>query len=155
MKGTTQTDLLGGEVEKCAFCKIVKGELEALVVFEDELSVAFLDHNPVFPGHTLLIPKSHYRLIAELPAPFVGYLFANLQLVSEGVKAGMKSDGTFLAINNGVSQQVPHLHIHVIPRRHKDGLRGFFWPRAKYPDERTAREVQEAIRSAIGSLRPR
>ena len=153
MAGTKQLDLLGGEVEDCVFCRIGQGKLQSHVVFEDDMSIAFLDNNPVFPGHCLLIPKVHHQLLAELPKDFLSPLFANLQLVSEGVKAGMKADGTFLAINNGVSQQVPHLHIHIIPRRKGDGLKGFFWPRTRYPDEKTAVDIQHTIKSAIESLR--
>jgi histidine triad (HIT) family protein len=147
-----QLDLSGGKAEQCVFCKIIKGELTALVVFEDEMSIAFLDNKPVFTGHTLLVPKVHHQLVAQLPRALVSPLFENLQLLSEGVKAGMKAEGTLLAINNGVSQHVPHLHIHVIPRRKGDGLKGFFWPRTEYKDEKTALAVQRAIRSAVEQI---
>jgi len=151
---TKQVDLFGGEVEDCVFCRIARGNVQSLLVFEDEMSVAFLDNNPVFPGHCLLVPKVHHQLIEQFPRELVDPLFANLQLVSKAVKLGMKADGTFLGINNGVSQHVPHLHIHVVPRRKGDGLKGFFWPRTKYPDEKTAEDIQQAIKSAIETLRP-
>jgi len=151
----TQLDLSGEKAEQCPFCKIVKGEHDVYRVFEDEMSIAFLDNNPVFPGHCLLVPKAHHQLVQQLPKPLIAPLFTNLQIVAEGVKAGMKADGTFIGINNGVSQHIPHLHIHVIPRRKGDGLKGFFWPRAKYPDEKAASETQMAIKSAIDGLRGR
>ncbi len=154
MAGTTKRlDLLGAEVEDCVFCRIARGKLPSHVVFEDDVSIAFLDNNPVFPGHCLLIPKVHHQLIAQLPNQILLPLFANLQIVSEGVKAGMKADGTFMAINNGVSQHVPHLHIHIIPRCHGDGLRGFFWPRTRYETEGAATAIQKAITAAIDKLR--
>jgi len=149
----TQLDLTGEKGEQCPFCKIGKGEIEAYRVFEDDMSYAILDNNPVFPGHCLLIPKAHHQLVEQLPHPLISPLFTNLQIVSNGVKTGMKAEGTFLGINNGVSQHVPHLHIHVIPRRKGDGLKGFFWPRSKYPDDKTAQEIQAAIKSTIDKLK--
>ncbi|MBI3697464.1 MAG: HIT family protein [Acidobacteria bacterium] len=136
---------------KCAFCGIVeRGEL---VVFEDAVSIAFLDHRPLFPGHCLLIPREHRETLADLPAALVGPLFANAQLVARAVEMAMEAEGTFVAINNRVSQSVPHLHIHIVPRRRKDGLRGFFWPRQAYPDDETMLRVQEAVRGAVDQLR--
>ena len=149
-----QLDLSGEKTEQCPFCKIVIGELDVLRVFEDDMSIAFLDNYPVFPGHCLLVPKAHHQLVEQLPQSLVASLFTNLQLVAEGVKGGMNANGTFIGINNGVSQHVPHLHIHVIPRRKGDGLKGFFWPRTKYPDEKTAGDIQQAIKSAIDALKP-
>jgi histidine triad (HIT) family protein len=139
----------------CIFCKIVAGELETTQVFEDESTVAFLDHRPVFPGHVLLIPKNHYETLSDLPQKLIAPLFHNAQLLSRAVEQGLEAHGTFVGINNRVSQSVPHLHIHVVPRRFKDGLRGFFWPRRKYESVEQMIEIQQAIKSALAkSLRP-
>ncbi|HEX5835157.1 MAG TPA: HIT family protein [Pyrinomonadaceae bacterium] len=123
--------------ENCLFCRIVSGEVSAVVVFEDDDTLAFLDHRPLFPGHTLLVPRDHYETLTDLPAKQVGPLFNNAQLLARAVESAMEAEGTFVAMNNRVSQSVPHLHIHVVPRRRKDGLKGFFWPRTKYktPEE--------------------
>lgn len=136
----------------CAFCKIVYGEVAASVVFEDEISLAFLDHRPVFPGHCLLIPKLHFETFSDLPEELIGPFFKNAQLLSRAVESALDADGTFVAMNNRVSQSVPHLHTHVVPRRRKDGLRGFFWPRQPYKSEDESDLVQEKIRKAIAEL---
>ena len=138
--------------DTCRFCKVSNHEVAARLVFEDDISLAFLDHRPVFPGHCLLIPKQHYETFADLPADVIGPFFANAQLLSRAVESAMEADGTFVAMNNRVSQSVPHLHVHVVPRRRKDGLRGFFWPRYPYKTEEDAEAVQEAIRKAIAEL---
>jgi histidine triad (HIT) family protein len=121
-------------------------------VFEDDVSVAFLDRRPLFPGHSLLIPRDHHETLADLPRGLVEPLFANLQLLARAVELGMGAEGSFLAINNRVSQSVPHLHVHVVPRRRKDGLRGFFWPRRKYRDDVELDEAQAAVRRAVKQL---
>src|SRR6266516_7416593 len=139
----------------CAFCCIIRGEEEASVVFEDDLSLAFLDHRPLFPGHCLLVPKAHYETLADLPALLVGPLFQNAQLLERAIEEGLGADGTLVALNNIVSQSVPHVHIHLVPRRRKDGLKGFFWPRQRYPDEAALRQVQETLRTTIARLRSR
>ena len=136
----------------CLFCKIVAGELAARLVFEDEISLAFLDHRPVFPGHCLLIPRNHYETLSDLPEDLIGPFFKNAQLLGRAVEAAMAAHGTFVAMNNRVSQSVPHLHTHVVPRRRKDGLKGFFWPRQPYQSEEEVETVQAAIRSALQSL---
>jgi histidine triad (HIT) family protein len=134
----------------CRFCQIA---LHAnYIVFEDDLSIAFLDYRPLFPGHTLLIPKAHYETLEDLPAELVGPFFANVQLLARAIETGMHAEGSFVAINNRVSQSVPHLHVHIVPRRKKDGLRGFFWPRQAQPGEEHMREAQTAIRAALASL---
>ncbi len=133
----------------CPFCKVVTNELTARIVFEDELSVAFLDHRPVFPGHCLLIPKAHLETLADLPGDLIGPFFKNVQLLAKAVELGLDAHGTFVALNNKVSQSVPHLHVHIVPRRRKDGLKGFFWPRHKYQSDAKADLVQAAIRSSI------
>jgi histidine triad (HIT) family protein len=133
----------------CLFCGIVNGDVSAAVVFEDELSLAFLDHRPLFPGHCLLVPRIHFETLTDLPHNLVGPFFQNVQLLARAVENALEAEGTFVAINNRVSQSVPHLHVHIVPRRKKDGLKGFFWPRRKYADEAEMLAVQERIRAAI------
>jgi histidine triad (HIT) family protein len=147
-----ETDQLPGSRMDCAFCRIVTGEVKDYTVFEDAVSLAFLDHRPLFPGHCLLISRRHLETLADVPAELIPALFSNAQLLARAMEEGMGAEGSFVAINNRVSQSVPHLHIHVVPRRRKDGLRGFFWPRQKYKDEAAILEVQAALRSAIGRL---
>jgi len=124
----------------------------ARLVFEDKISLAFLDHRPVFPGHCLLIPREHYETLADLPEDLVGPFFRNAQRLSRAVESAMDAHGTFVAMNNRVSQSVPHLHTHVVPRRRKDGLKGFFWPRQPYQSEEEIEAVQSAIRTALAAL---
>jgi histidine triad (HIT) family protein len=137
----------------CIFCKIIRGELAANIVFEDEVSLAFLDHRPLFPGHSLLVPKKHYETLSDLPTDLVGPLFINAQLLTRAVELALAAEGSFVALNNRVSQSVPHLHVHVVPRRKKDGLKGFFWPRNKYAGEDHIVDVQKAVQAAILKLR--
>jgi histidine triad (HIT) family protein len=137
--------------DKCVFCRIASGDEPAEVVFSDELTVAFLDLRPVFHGHTLLIPREHYETLPDLPADLIEPYFANVQMLSVAVRDAMGADGSFVAINNVVSQSVPHLHTHVVPRVRKDGLRGFFWPRTKYDADDHAAETAERIRVAISA----
>jgi histidine triad (HIT) family protein len=127
----------------------VSGELPAVIVFEDENTLAFLDHRPLFPGHTLLIPREHFETLGDLPATQVGPLFKNAQLLSRVVETAMDAEGTFVAMNNRVSQSVPHLHVHIVPRRRKDGLKGFFWPRTKYKTPEEMEIVKEKISEKI------
>lgn len=136
----------------CLFCGIANGEVGAASVFEDDISLAFLDHRPLFPGHCLLVPKKHFETLSDLPEHLVGRFFQNVQLLARAVEVGLGAEGSFVAMNNRVSQSVPHLHVHIVPRRRKDGLKGFFWPRSKYQSEEQIQQVQEAIRSAIESL---
>jgi histidine triad (HIT) family protein len=136
-------------LENCTFCQIIKGRKQARLVLEDEVSVAFLDHRPLFPGHCLLVPRRHCETLIDLPADLIAPLFANAQLLSGIVERVLGAEGTFVAINNRVSQSVPHLHIHVVPRRKKDGLKGFFWPRHGYRDEAHILQVQKDLRSIV------
>ena len=136
----------------CTFCRIAVGVLTAAVVFEDSDSLAFLDHRPLFPGHCLLVPKQHLETIGDLPTDLIGAFFSNVQLLSRAVETAMKAEGTFVAMNNRVSQSVPHLHVHIVPRREKDGLRGFFWPRKKYQNEAEIETIRDRIRRAIQRL---
>ncbi len=138
--------------EGCIFCRIVAGEVPAHVVAADDHTVAFLDARPVFPGHTLLVPREHHETLGDVPAPLLGPLFDAAQRLARAVESGMDAHGTFVAMNNRVSQSVPHLHVHVVPRRRKDGLRGFFWPRQRYRDEDEMAEVAARIRAAASSL---
>ena len=122
------------------------------MVFQDEVSVAFLDNRPLFPGHSLLIPRQHLETLADLPDELVGPLFTNARRLSRAIPEAMGKPGSFVALNNVVSQSVPHLHIHVVPRKPKDGLRGFFWPRTKYDSEEQMREVAVTVRRAVEAL---
>ena len=136
----------------CRFCLLIGREVESYIVFEDEVSLTFLDYRPLFPGHCLVVPKDHYETIVDLPINLIAPLFNNVQLVAQAVENGLKAEGSFVAINNRVSQSVPHLHIHVVPRRRRDGLRGFFWPRQPYEDEDTILKIQNLLRSSIAKL---
>jgi histidine triad (HIT) family protein len=138
-------------VAECVFCAIVAGRVPAVIVVAEPAGVAFLDTRPVFPGHTLVVPPAHVPTLADLPAEALPGYFGLVQRLAVAVEAGMGADGTFVAINNKISQSVPHLHTHVVPRRRKDGLRGFFWPRTKYGSEAEAAAVAEQIRAALAT----
>ena len=137
----------------CRFCQIVAGDESAHVVLDDERTVAFLDNRPLFPGHALLVPREHHETLADLPPDLMGPLFENARLLSVAVPRAMKKPGSFVALNNVVSQSVPHVHVHVVPRKPKDGLRGFFWPRTKYESEDQMRDVAERVRRAVERAR--
>jgi histidine triad (HIT) family protein len=147
-----QSSVLIETNQECPFCKIVRSEVQSYIVFEDDVSLAFLDKRPLFPGHCLLIPKAHYETLVDLPASLVAPLFLNAQLLARAMEMGLQAEGTFVAINNRVSQSVPHLHIHIVPRHKKDGLKGFFWPRQHYKDEATILGIQSTLRSTIAQL---
>jgi len=136
-------------VDGCLFCAIVAGDTGAHVVLADDGVIAFLDHRPVFPGHVLVVPRCHVETLLDLPAGLLEPYFAAVQRVTAAVQVGMQADGSFVAVNNVVSQSVPHLHVHVVPRRRRDGLRGFFWPRQRYRDEAEMTDVASRIRSAV------
>lgn len=133
----------------CVFCKILAGQLGCHQVYEDPEVVAFLDHRPLFPGHTLVVPREHHETLGDLPLEKIEPLFAVVRRLSLAVPAACKAQGSFVALNNKVSQSVPHLHVHVVPRNRKDGLRGFFWPRVPYRDEEHEKATAEAIREAL------
>jgi histidine triad (HIT) family protein len=135
----------------CPFCAIASGEADGHLVFEDEISVGFLDIRPLFPGHTLLVPRAHHEALWDLPDELLAPYFANVRRLSAVIREAMGAQGTFVAMNNIVSQSVPHLHTHVVPRNRKDGLRGFFWPRTKYEDDSQARAVAARIRAELGA----
>ena len=131
------------------FCAIVAGRVPASTVVDGPDGIAFLDTRPVFKGHVLVVPRTHIAQLTDLPAELVPGYFGLVQEVAAAVPRALGAQGTFVAINNKVSQSVPHLHAHVIPRRRKDGLRGFFWPRQKYRDEAQMAEVAALIRGAL------
>jgi histidine triad (HIT) family protein len=140
-------------MEACIFCQIISGHISSFRVLEDDVTLAFLDHRPLFPGHCLLVPRTHYETLLDLPPMLFTPLMANAQLLARAVERGLDAHGSFVAINNRISQSVPHMHIHVVPRRRKDGLKGFFWPRQPYKDEASLVAVQQALRAAIAALR--
>jgi histidine triad (HIT) family protein len=133
----------------CTFCAIVAGELPAATVLRNEDAVAFLDAKPVFKGHVLVVPRAHVPTLADLPATDIAALFGTVQAIARAVELGLGADGTFVALNNKVSQSVPHLHVHVIPRRRKDGLRGFFWPRLRYDSDAERDDFAAKIGAAL------
>ena len=137
----------------CAFCRIAAGEEPAAVVLETEDAIAFLDRRPLFPGHVLLVPKGHVETLADLPSDRVGGLFREARRLARALPRALGAEGTLVAVNNRVSQSVPHLHIHVVPRRRKDGLKGFFWPRQGYKDREAMLEIARALREATVRLR--
>ena len=141
-----------GVAAPCIFCDIIRGERPADVVFGDEQTLAFLDIRPVFPGHILLVPRLHVETLPELAADRVGRLFRNARLLILAIEAGLAADGVFVAINHKVSQSVPHLHVHLVPRTRGDGLRGFFWPRHPYPDRQAAQAIRERLVEAVARL---
>ena len=133
----------------CLFCEIVAGRVPAFVVADEPAGVAFLDIRPVFKGHTLVVPREHIPTFAELPAGQVGEYFAFVQRIEAAVREGLSAQGSFVAMNNVVSQSVPHLHTHVVPRTKGDGLRGFFWPRTKYASDEEAEAFATDVRKAL------
>ena len=136
----------------CLFCQIIHGERESQVVFDGKETLAFLDRRPLFPGHCLVVPKEHYATLLDLPEALLRPLFSVAQLLARALEQGLGAEGSFVAVNNRISQSVPHLHIHVVPRRHKDGLKGFFWPRHPYTDEAALLQTQQALRQAIADI---
>lgn len=131
----------------CIFCQIISGSVPCAKVFEDELSLAFLDTKPLFYGHVLLIPKQHLQTLYDLPPELAAGLIKNAQRIGLAVEEAMAAEGSFVAMNNRISQSVPHFHIHLVPRRKGDGLKGFFWPRTRY----ASAEEMEVVRAAIAS----
>jgi histidine triad (HIT) family protein len=136
----------------CVFCAIAARNAEASLIQEQDGFVAFLDARPLFKGHVLVIPRDHVATFEELPAPRLGSFFGMVQGLCRAVESALHADGTFVAMNNKVSQSVPHVHVHVVPRRQKDGLRGFFWPRARYETTAERELVADRIRAALSEL---
>jgi histidine triad (HIT) family protein len=135
----------------CLFCGIIAGSVPAQIVLDDDVAVAFLDTRPVFKGHLLVAPRQHYVTLPDLPPDLVGPFFSRVRRLSAAVPAALGAQGTFVALNNIVSQSVPHLHVHVVPRTRGDGLRGFFWPRVKYASEDEAAGYARRLRDALES----
>ena len=133
----------------CTFCSIVAGDLPAHVVLDDDVALGFLDVRPVFHGHVLVVPRPHVELLTDLPTGQLGPLFERVQRVAAAVPVALGAQGTFVAMNNKVSQSVPHLHVHVVPRTKGDGLKGFFWPRTKYASDDEAAAVAALVRSEL------
>lgn len=138
----------------CTFCQIIAGSLRADVVLDEAEAVAFLDQRPVFPGHVLLVPRRHVESLDDLPPELVAPLFDAARRLSRAVRVAVDADGSFVGVNNRISQSVPHLHVHLLPRRKRDGLRGFFWPRLGYEDEVHRARTAQAIRAALGPAEP-
>ena len=136
-------------VPGCSFCAIVAREAAAHEVWRDDVAVAFLDRSPLFPGHVLVVPTTHWVTLVDVPVDAVGPFFERVQRIAAALPAALGADGTFVANNNVVSQSVAHLHVHVVPRRRKDGLRGFFWPRQRYADDAEAAAVAARIAAAL------
>jgi histidine triad (HIT) family protein len=138
-------------IASCKFCKIINKELSSAIVYEDENLFAFLDSRPVFQGHTLLIPKKHVDNFDKMPKKLIRDIFVKAQQISLAVEKAMHASGTFLCMNNKVSQSVPHCHLHIIPRKTKDGLRGFLWPRLSY-DKKQLLLTKNKIKKALSEL---
>ena len=148
-----QAKLLGlTDSKHCIFCKIARKEELSYIIFEDNEVIVFLDNKPVFPGHCLVIPKKHIENFHYLPKEQVSHFFEISKVLSKAVELGLHAHGTFIAINTNVSQSVPHFHLHVIPRRQKDGLRGFFWPRMSYQSIDEIKFIQKSIHDKMISL---
>jgi len=131
------------------FCQIIAGGSPARIVLEDEHVLAFLDRTPLFPGHVLLVSKVHVETLADLPDELIEPLFRQARRLSAVMETGLGAAGSFVALNNRVSQSVPHLHVHIVPRNRKDGLKGFFWPRNTYADDAHADEVAATLRRSL------
>jgi histidine triad (HIT) family protein len=136
----------------CIFCQIVSRTVPAAIVFQDQLTLAFLDHRPLFPGHILLIPREHVETLNEIASPLMERLSANARLLAIAMEKALAAQGAFVAINNRVSQSVPHLHVHVVPRTKGDGLKGFFWPRQKYRDSEHLEETRGSLARALEQM---
>ncbi len=139
--------------DTCLFCRMIQGEVATPAVYESEVAFAFLDNRPLFPGHCLVLPRRHVETLAVMPSELLGPFFGEVQLVNRAVETAMEAQGSFVAMNNHISQSVPHLHVHVVPRNRGDGLRGFFWPRTRYADADEEERVRALIESSIRELR--
>jgi histidine triad (HIT) family protein len=136
---------------KCGFCAVLRGDQKVTLIRENDRLMSFLDHRPLFHGHVLLIPKIHVLLMSELPEDWVQEFFVEAQRLERAVEAGLEADGSMILINNVVSQSVPHMHLHVIPRRKKDGLRFWLGPRHPYDSEHPAELYAGKIRAALAA----
>ncbi len=139
--------------DDCLFCRMIRGEMPTPVVFESETAFAFLDHRPLFLGHCLVLPRRHVPTLPDLPTELVGPFFGEVQLLTRAVETAMAAQGTFVAMNNRISQSIPHLHVHVVPRNRGDGLKGFFWPRTRYENDEKMETVRSLVANAAATLR--
>ncbi len=137
---------------ECPFCTVIAESEQTAIVHQTTHTAAFIDRRPLFYGHTLVVPKQHVETLHDLPVEDIPELFSAVRLVMMAVEQAMEAQGTFIAINNRISQSVPHLHVHVVPRRRKDGLKGFFWPRLNYEDEGHLQRVRSSIRAAVQNV---
>ncbi|MGH3625118.1 MAG: HIT family protein [Sciscionella sp.] len=149
---TQEVSERGADNSPCVFCAVIRGDEKATMIFETERLIAFLDHRPLFHGHTLLLPKIHVQLMSDLPEDRVQEFFVAAQRLERAIETSLESDGSMVLINNVVSQSVPHLHLHVIPRRKKDGLRLWLGPRHPYTEEHPAELCAEKIRAALPDI---
>jgi histidine triad (HIT) family protein len=133
----------------CIFCRIASGEIATEVIAQDENTLVFLDHSPVFPGHLLIVPRKHVDTLIDLPDDQLAPFLAQVRRASKAVETGLGAEGSFVAINTKVSQTVPHLHAHVMPRKKGDGMKGFFWPRRNYSDDAHRQEIVAKLREAF------
>jgi histidine triad (HIT) family protein len=133
----------------CVFCEIVAGERSAHIVFKNDLALGFLDSRPLFKGHTLIVPREHIETLTDLPGDMLGPFFGYAQQLAGAMESALGAAGSFVAMNNKISQSVPHLHVHVVPRNRKDGLRGFFWPRTKYDSDAEAADYADRLAAAL------
>jgi len=136
----------------CTFCDVVAGKITSVIVFEDQNCLGFLDHRPLFPGHSLLVPKKHVETLLDLTDELITSLFSTAKVLTAAVQSACHAQGSFVAINNKVSQSVPHMHVHIVPRRKGDGLKGFFWPRFPYKSEDDKQAIAQAIREEVSRL---
>ena len=136
----------------CSFCRIIRDDDPDVLVYRSDVVVGFLDIRPVFHGHCLLVPRVHYETLDQVPLELAAPLLRATQITMRALGEVVGAHGTFVANNNVVSQSVPHLHVHVVPRRRKDGLRGFFWPRHPYEDDAALAAMRTRLRTAISAL---
>ncbi len=137
----------------CIIDSIVKKNEKAFIIYEDEHFISFLDIHPLFVGHTLLAPKEHYKTLYDLPHTLVSPFFLLTQRIGQAVERSMNASGSFIAINNKISQSIPHLHVHIVPRNKQDGLKGFFWPRTKYDNDEHMLAIQTKISNELIDLK--
>lgn len=133
----------------CIIDQIILKKVPASIIYENESFIVFLDHRPLFFGHTLVAPKAHIKTIHDLPYALIEPFFSLIKTTAKAVEMAMKAEGSFIAMNNTVSQSIPHLHVHIVPRNKGDGLKGFFWPRTRYSNEEEMRGIKSRIQEDL------